>query len=311
MRLTNELFQRCKHNPIITYRNMPYVCQAVFNPGATMFNGNTLLLLRVEDLDGRSHLTVARSEDGATGWRIDSEPLMSPIYSADAPYEEYGCEDARITYLEELGKWVIAYTAYSPFGAGIALATTDDFRKVDRLGLVLAPNNKDAAVFPRTIDGSYWMLHRPVAGTIEHVWLTKSDDLVHWGHPWCVLMERGGPMWDGSKVGANTVPIETDEGWMILYHGVKQFAGGPTYRMGVALLDLEDPRRMIARLPHWVLGPHESYEVSGAVPNVVFACGHTQVGDEIRVYYGGADTCVCMATAHVSELLYELRKYRV
>ncbi|MDH7482739.1 MAG: glycosidase [Armatimonadota bacterium] len=289
---------------------MPYLCQAVYNPGAVLVGNETVLLLRVEDLEGKSHLTVARSVDGITDWRIEPDPLLSPSQNA-SPYEEYGCEDPRITYLDDLGQYVIAYTAYSPFGAGVALATTKDFKSVERIGLALAPSNKDAAVFPRKINGKYWMLHRPEAGQIQHIWLTESTDLIHWGRPWCVLMERGGPMWDGSKVGTNTVPIETPEGWLVLYHGVKEFAAGPTYRMGMALLDLEDPRKMIARLPFWVLGPHEHYEVSGAVPNVVFACGHTQFGDEIRVYYGAADTCVCLATAHLSDLLELLRKYRI
>jgi predicted GH43/DUF377 family glycosyl hydrolase len=289
---------------------MPYPCQAVFNPGAVLVDGETLLLLRVEDLQGVSHLTVARSTDGMTDWRICNEPLIAPSQDA-GPYEEHGCEDSRVTYLADLDKWVIAYTAYSPFGAGVALATTKDFVKVERFGLVLAPNNKDAAVFPRKINGQYWMFHRPGAGSIQHIWLTESTDLVHWGRPWCVLMERGGPMWDGFKVGANTVPIETSEGWLVIYHGVKMFAAGPTYRMGIALLDLDDPRKLIARVPHWVLGPHEHYEVSGAVANVVFACGHTQVGDDIRVYYGAADTCVCMASASITDLLSELNKHRL
>lgn len=310
MRQTNEIFTRYKHNPIITFRNMPYVCQSVFNPGATMFGDDTLLLLRVEDLEGKSHLTVAKSSDGVSDWRIDKEPLISPYQNA-SPYEVYGCEDPRITWLDDLKKWVITYTAYSPYGAGVALATTSDFKTIDRQGLVLAPNNKDAAVFPRRIKGRYWMLHRPAAGNIEHIWLTDSVDLGHWGHPRCVLLERGGPMWDGVKVGTNTIPIETEEGWLILYHGVKQFSMNYTYRMGAALVDLEDPERMLARLPYWILGPHEHYEVTGAVPNVVFPCGHVQVGDEIRVYYGAADTCVCMATASISELLDALRKHRL
>lgn len=309
MRLTNEIFKRSKHNPLIKHDDMPYLCQAVFNPGATLFGDDILLLLRVEDLEGRSHLTVARSVDGETDWRIEHEPLIGP--DGSCPYEEFGCEDPRITWLADLGKWVIAYTAYSPFGAGIALATTEDFTKVERLGLVLAPNNKDAAVFPRKINGRYWMLHRPAAGDIEHIWVTESTDLIHWGRPWCVLMERGGPMWDSYKVGANCPPIETPEGWLVLYHGVKLFASGPTYRTGAALLDLEDPRRIIARLPYWILGPHAHYEETGAVPNVVFPCGHILRGDELRVYYGAADTCVCMATASLSHLLDLLLKAKV
>ncbi len=306
--IQREIFRRYENNPIITFGNMPYPCNSVFNCGATLYGEDTLLLLRVEDLEGRSHLTVARSRDGFTDWRIESQPLMCP--GADAfPHEEYGCEDPRLTYLDDLGKWIIAYTAYSPFGAGVALASTADFKTVERHGLVLAPNNKDAAVFPRKIDGKYWMLHRPVAGNIEHIWLTESEDLIHWGRPWCIIQERGGPWWDGYKVGANTIPIETPLGWLILYHGVKQFPGGPCYRMGAALLDLEDPRKLLARLPHWILGPHAPYEYSGDVPGVVFACGHVQKGDEIILYYGAADSSVCIATATVTEILHALEEH--
>lgn len=305
-----EMFTRCEHNPIITYRDMPYPCNTVFNPGATEFDGDFLLLLRVEDQEGRSHLTVARSENGVAGWRIEKTPLMHPS-ETKTPYEEYGIEDPRITYLADIGAYLIAYTAYSPMGAGVALATTKDFKTVERFGLVLAPNNKDAAVFPRKIGDKYWMLHRPVAGDLEHIWLTECCDLVHWGHPWMVIAERGGPWWDGNRVGANTVPIETAEGWLILYHGVKMFSAGPTYRMGAALLDLEDPRKLIARLPYWILGPHEPYETSGDVPNVVFANGHVQKGDELYVYYGAADSCVCLAKGRVSEILDALGKHRI
>jgi predicted GH43/DUF377 family glycosyl hydrolase len=305
-----EMFVRSDHNPIITNREMPYPCNTVFNPGATTANGETLLLVRVDDRQGRSHLTVARSTDGVTDWRIEQEPLMHPR-ERGTPYEDYGCEDPRITRLDDMGKWIITYTAYSPMGAGVALAATEDFRSVDRYGLVLAPNNKDAAVFPRAIGGKYWMLHRPVAGDLEHVWLTESTDLVHWGHPWMVISERGGPWWDGYRVGAGTIPIETEEGWLVLYHGVKQFPAGPMYRTGLALLDLDDPRRLIARLPYWILGPHEPYETTGEVPNVVFPCGHVRKGDELRLYYGAADTTVCLATARVSELLEALREHSV
>lgn len=305
-----EMLTRSDKNPLITYKDMPYPCNTVFNPGAAFVDGKYLLLLRVEDQEGRSHLTVARSEDGVTNWQIEKEPLMHPC-EQEIPYEDYGIEDPRLTYLDDIGKWVIAYTAYSPMGAGVALATTEDFTSVQRLGLVLAPNNKDAAVFPRKINGKYWMLHRPAAGSIEHIWLTECNDLIHWGHPWMVINERGGPWWDGHRVGANNVPIETNEGWLILYHGVKQFPAGPKYRTGAALLDLEDPRRLIARLPYWILGPHENYETTGDVPNVVFGNGHVQMGDKLYVYYGAADSSICLATGSVAELLDALREHRV
>ena len=126
-----------------------------------------------------------------------------------------------------------------------------------------------------------------------------------------IISERGGYWWDGHRVGAGTTPIETEEGWLILYHGVKQFPAGPMYRTGAALLDLDDPRRLIARLPYWILGPHEPYETNGEVPNVVFPCGHVQKGDDLYVYYGAADASVCLATVRVSQLLAALSEHPV
>lgn len=304
-----ELFHRYQGNPLMTFRDIPYPANTVFNPGVARVGDEVLLLLRVEDLEGRSHLTVARSSDGVANWRIEDRPLLAagdPRFG----YEEYGCEDGRLTYLEELGQWVIAYTAYSSLGPGVALALTSDFRSVERLGLILPPNNKDAAVFPRRIQDRWWMLHRPAAGEQEHIWLTESTDLRHWARPVCVLRERGGPWWDGARVGAGTVPLETEEGWLLIYHGVKQLPNGPTYRLGLALLDLEDPTRVIARVPHWVLGPHERYEQTGEVPNVVFTCGCLQRGDNLDVYYGAADSSVCLATARLEDLLALCREHR-
>jgi predicted GH43/DUF377 family glycosyl hydrolase len=305
-----EIFRRFPDNPILTSEDMPYICNTVFNPGAVMMEYCTLLLLRVEDTEGRSHLTVARSANGVSNWQIEAQPLLAPGRDHN-PFEEYGCEDPRITYLDDLKTYVIAYTAYSPMGAGVALALTTDFQTVERLGLILAPSNKDAAVFPRKIRDKYWMLHRPASGSIEHIWLNESTDLVHWGKPWMIIGERGGPWWDGVRVGANGVPIETKDGWLILYHGVKEFPAGPKYRMGAALLDLEDPCRLIARLPYWIFGPKDPYEVTGDVPNIVFSCGHTIVGDEIRLYYGAADTCVCLATASIQDILDVLKQHHV
>lgn len=297
-----ELFIRSPHNPIITYQDIPSACNSVFNPGATMFGDETLLLLRVEDLEGRSYLTVARSRDGETDWRIENKPLLFPG-DPGHPEEGFGCEDPRITWVEELGKWVIAYTAYSRFGAGVALASTTDFETVEKTGLILAPSNKDAALFPRRIKDKWWLLHRPVAGEQEHIWLTCSYDMVHWGCPKVILEERGGPWWDGIRIGAGPPPIETSEGWLLLYHGVKSFPSGPAYRMGMALLDLEEPWKVISRVPHWVLGPHEPYEFMGDVPNVVFANGAVVRNGEVWLYYGAADFCVCLAKAPLDLLL--------
>ncbi len=304
--LEHELFTRHEANPIIKPSDLPYPCDCVCNPAAYLVNDEVLLLLRVIDQEGSSHITVARSQDGITNWRIDTTPLLHPA-DRNLPYEVYGCEDPRLVYLEDRSEYIITYTGYSPMGAGICLATTQDFQSVERYGLVIAPNNKDAALFPRRIGGRYWMLHRPTLGSLEHIWLIESEDLCYWGKPWCIIEERGGPWWDGEKVGCGPPPIETADGWLVIFHGVKQTSHGPIYRAGLALLDLDDPRKVIRRLPRWVFGPKEPYESTGFIPGVIFPTGTVIKGDELYMYYGAADTRIALATTKIQTLLDALR----
>lgn len=180
-----ELFERYEGNPLLTVRDLPVPGLGVYNPGVAEADGEVVLLLRVEGTDGRSRLHVARSPDGAGGWRVDPTPLLSPE-DGESPEEELGREDPRVTYVEQLGEWVIAYVAVSRSGPAVALAATRDFRSARRLGTVLAPPNKDAALFPGRIRGRYWMLHRPSSGGAAHVWIAESQDLVYWeDRSWC------------------------------------------------------------------------------------------------------------------------------
>jgi predicted GH43/DUF377 family glycosyl hydrolase len=302
-----ELFKRYEANPILTHRDWPYPVNSVFNPGAAMVDGRYLLLVRAEDRRGLSHLCAARSDDGITNWEIDTLPTLAP--QPEKNFEEtWGIEDPRITRLDDLGLWVVAYTAYSEFGPLVSLASTKDFINFQRLGPVTPPEDKDAALFPVKFKGRYAMLHRPLPGIGgKHVWISFSPDLKHWGDHQVVLTARRGGWWDADKIGLSPPPIETAEGWLILYHGVKETVGGAIYRLGLALLDREDPTRVIRRTDQWVLGPEESYEQSGDVGNVVFPCGWILQGDELRVYYGGADTCVALAVASLSDVLYFLK----
>ena len=302
--IEHELFERSPKNPIIKPSHIPYPCDCVLNPAACMVDGEVLLLLRIIDQLGGSHITIARSKNGVDDWLIEDKPFLAA--RDDAPYEVYGCEDPRVAYLKDREEYVITYTGYSPLGPGVCIATTRDFNTVDRYGLVLPPNNKDAAVFPRLINGKYWMLHRPALGAMEHIWVSESNDLVHWGRPWCIIEERGGPWWDGEKVGNGPPPIETPEGWLVIFHGVKQTSHGPIYRVGLALLDLDNPHKVIRRLPRWILGPKAPYEVEGFVPEVVFPTGTIQKGDELWLYYGAADTRVALATAKTQTLIDSL-----
>lgn len=305
-----ELFQRHPNNPILTAKDWPYPAHTVFNAGACQSGNETILLVRVEDRRGHSHLTVARSIDGTTNWQIDSKPSF-PADPVNFSEEAWGVEDPRLTWVEDRKEWIIAYTAYSPNGPLVALATTKDFVTFTRLGPVMPPEDKDAAVFPRKFGGRYAMIHRPVSGGSSgaHIWLSFSPDLRHWGDHHVLLFARRGAWWDANKIGLSPPPLETPEGWLLLYHGVRHTPGGCLYRLGLALLDLEDPRRVLRRSADWIFAPELPYERHGDVNGVVFPCGwiHDNAQGTIRIYYGGADSCVALATAKLSDLLDYLR----
>jgi predicted GH43/DUF377 family glycosyl hydrolase len=266
-----------------------------------------LLLVRVEDRRGVSHLTTARSVDGLSGWNVDPLPTLAP--NPEMFQEEvWGIEDPRITWMPEMAQYAITYTAYSRSGPLVALALTEDFRVFDRRGPIMPPEDKDAALFPRRLGGRWALIHRPVPsgpGAKSNIWLSFSPDLRHWGDHMLLLEARDGAFWDAGKIGLSPPPIETSEGWIIIYHGVRHTPAGAIYRLGLALLDRDDPCVILRRGEEWVFGPEEPYELMGDVANVVFPCGVVvdDATDELRMYYGASDTCVAVATAKVSELL--------
>ena len=306
---TPGLFTRYAGNPILSAADIPYRANTVFNAAAAAIDGESILLMRVEDLRGISHLTVARNDDGRTGWRIDPEPTLMPDPDHH-PEEVWGIEDPRVTWLPEREEWAVAYTAFSRRGPLVSLATTHDFRHFHRLGPAMPPEDKDAALFPRRIDGRWALIHRPtpLAGP-AHIWLAFSPDLRHWGDHTLLLPAREGAWWDAGKIGLGPPPLETPEGWLMLYHGVRSTASGSLYRAGLVLLDLEDPRRVLHRTDEWVFGPSESYEQTGDVGGVVFPCGwiHDPTTDELRIYYGAADSAIALATATLSDLVAYVR----
>jgi len=299
------LFHRHDHNPILSAADWPYPAHSVFNPGATRLrDGTTLLLCRVEDRRGHSHLCAARSANGKDGWVIDTEPTLRPD-PHHYPEELWGIEDPRITFVEELGKYVIAYTAFSKGGPGVALALTEDFRSFERCGLVMQPDDKDAALLPRRIDGNFALIHRPMADSGAHVWISFSPDLRNWGSHKLMLPARKGAWWDANKVGLSPPLIETTRGWLMIYHGVRSTASGSLYRLGLALFALDTPEHCLLRGDSWIFGPEAPYERVGDVGNVAFPCGYTlgDDGDTVRLYYGAADTSVALATGSVRQIL--------
>jgi predicted GH43/DUF377 family glycosyl hydrolase len=304
-----ELFRRWKGNPILTPDQWPYPVNAVFNPGAVKFKDETLLLVRVEDNQGYSHLTLARSKDGKTNWQISSEPTLQPDISFGE--DLFGLEDPRITWIKEREEYIITYVSFFANVAGeppgISLISTKDFSKFERLGRQLMPPNKDACLFPKTIRGHYALIHRPVVEGRADIWVSFSPDLKHWGE-YRVLIRGRHRSWDASRVGIGPSPIETPEGWLIIYHGVRVTPSGSLYRLGLALLDL-DTLEVIHRSRDWVLGPRETYERVGDVGGVIFPCGAVvdEKTNELLVYYGASDSVIGLAIANLDDIISYLK----
>lgn len=300
------LFIRSQRNPIVTAADVPYPCHAVFNPGACKFGNQYLLLLRVEDRRGVSHLTLARSGDGER-FTVDARPWIEPSTDpAFELYERFGVEDPRITKIDDT--YYITYTAYGPHGPRGGLGWTKDFISFTRGGFPTEIDNKDLVLFPKQIAGRYAMLDRPggYMGQGASIWMQLSPDLRHWGDARVVLSPT--PVWGMYKIGAGPPPIETERGWLVLYHGVRVTEGGKIYRAGLALLDLEDPTMVIARDAGHVFAPEAPYERQGDVPNVVFPTGLILEADgTVLMYYGAADTRVAMARASLDDLVTACR----
>ena len=306
----SELFQRHADNPILTAESWPYTVNAVFNPGVARFGAETVLVVRVEDRTGLSHLCIARSPDGLADWTIDAERRL--LADLDSEPERFGIEDPRITLCGD--EYMVVYTGYSNAGPLVRLASTRDFEAFEPHGTLMPPEDKDAALFPRTFEGRWALIHRPVTSDprhMAHIWLSWSPDLHYWGQHTILLPAREGGWWDAHKVGLGPPPLLTDRGWLLLYHGVRATAAGSIYRLGLAVLDTEQPQRVLARSSEWLFGPDAPYERAGDVPEVVFPCGWLLEDDRdtVRLYYGAADTSICVATASLAALLRWLDRH--
>jgi beta-1,2-mannobiose phosphorylase / 1,2-beta-oligomannan phosphorylase len=308
-----ELLKRHPANPIIEPNDWPYPNNSVFNPGAVRLNGSgeVLLLARVEDRRGFSHLSAARSKNGIDKWKFDAQPTLLPDRDL-RPEELWGIEDPRITWVPDLQQYALVYTSFSHGGPGVSLALTKDFKAFEHFGMIMPPEDKDAALFPCKFGGHWAIIHRPVpANGAAHIWISFSPDLRHWGSHRILLHARQGGWWDARKIGMCTPPIETPEGWLLLYHGVRVTAAGALYRVGLALLEHDNPTNVIYRGSEWVFGPLEMYERVGDVAEVVFPTGCVvgDDGDTLKIYYGAADSCIGLATGSIREMLDWLKKH--
>lgn len=245
-----------------------------------------------------SHLRLARSHDGVH-FVIDDQPAILP----SEPYEAYAVQDSRMTEIN--GTVYINYSAVSDYGIATALATTTDFSTYQRHGLIFAPDNRNVCIFPRAINGWYYALHRPMHAVpigLNSVWLARSKDMIYWGDHLRVMAPRHDG-WDNHRVGGGAPPIETPDGWLIVYHGSSI---DNRYCLGAALLDRDDPSRVLARHPLPLLEPEMEYEKKGFFGNVVFTDGAVVQDGLLRVYYGASDEVTCLADFDLDELLNAL-----
>ncbi len=240
-----------------------------------------------------SHFRVARSKDGIN-FVTEEKPFMFPA----TKYEAFGCEDPRITLIE--GRYYINYSAVSPLGIATGMAVTDDFKSVERVGIIFEPDNRDVCLFPEKINGEYYALHRPMQKYIgkPEIWLAKSNNLKYWGgHEH--LLGASNDEWDMLKNGGGAQMIKTEKGWLQIYHGVDV---KERYCLGALLLDLNDPTKVLAKSKEPLLAPEAKYEVEGFFGNVVFTCGALIENNELKIYYGAADEVTCLATITLEDL---------
>ena len=299
---------RCGSNPVITPdTGQGWEVGGTFNPGAVAADGVIHLLYRAVDGQGTSRLGYARSFDGGAISSRSSTPVLEP----SAHWEEFGCEDPRITRLN--GRFYVTYTAYSQRGPRIALASTEDFTHFKKYGVVGPDrNDKDCVLFPELVNGKVAMLHR-VDGKIQVAYFEDLEVLEHARGYWKDYLRKLEEFevikprfyWETRKVGAGPPPIRTPKGWLVIYHGVN---AERIYRVGALLLDLDDPKKVIARTREPILQPETEFEKLGVVPNVVFPDGAVVHDGELLVYYGAADRVCCAASVPLDEFLGELEK---
>lgn len=298
-----EIVKRYEKNPILTADDMPFACSGIYNSGVVRFDGKYLMLCRVESIDISNYFIPAISEDGYC-FKVHKKPINLPKDEDFKKYTGQMIYDPRITEID--GVYYVCFAAHSLYGVRIGMIKTEDFEKFDSCGFISEPDNRNGVLFPEKIGGLYARLDRPILPD-DHgdIWISYSPDLVFWGKSKCVFEHGAHGHWYWQKIGAGVVPIKTKKGWLEIWHGVHIMAGYEyVYHLGAMLLDLDDPSKVLARTQAPILSPREPYERVGLTSNVVFTSGAIIEDDgEVKIYYGGADTVQCVATARLDDLI--------
>lgn len=284
---------RSSKNPIIG-RNPCVGIARIFNSAVTPWEGGYIGVFRAEQTDGIPFVRVGRSQDGVK-WEFEAENVQF-VDKDGKPFQPRYAYDPRLVKVEDT---YYAIWCQDCYGAGIGIAKTTDFKTFTRLENPFLPFNRNAVLFPRKVNGKYLMLSRPSDSghtPFGDVYLSESPDMEYWGHHRHV-MGRNTEFWQNIKVGGGAAPIETSAGWLMFYHGVTGTCDGFIYSIGGAILDINEPSRVLHRCSTYLLTPQEEYEERGFTPNVTFPCATLQdaATGRIAIYYGCADTYVGLA----------------
>jgi len=295
-----DVVWRYSHNPIIPGDLLP-TSNSIFNSAVVPFQGAFAGVFRCDNRRRDMNIHAGRSQDGIT-WQINPQPVEFQGQDPEVTHLEYRY-DPRVCWIDDryIVTWCNGY-----HGPTIGIGYTYDFETFTQVENAFLPYNRNGVMFPRKINGKYAMLSRPSDRghtPFGDMFYSESPDLEYWGHHRFVMQPKGG--WQSTKVGAGPIPLETSQGWLLFYHGVLTSCNGFEYSFGAALLDLDEPWKVLYRTGPYMLGPHEIYERVGDTPNVVFPCAalvDAPTG-RIAIYYGGADTVVCLAFAYVDEVI--------
>ena len=295
-----DVVWRSSRNPIIP-RDLIPTSNSIFNSAVVPFEDGFAGVFRVDDRKRQMQIHSGKSKD-AIHWEIDEEPISFICDDPEIGRFVYGY-DPRVCWLED--RYYVTWCNWY-HGPTIGVGYTYDFVKFYQLENAFLPYNRNGVLFPRKLNGKYAMLSRPSDTghtPFGDIFYSESPDMCHWGRHRHVMAPKGG--WQSTKVGAGPTPIETTEGWLMIYHGVITSCNGFVYSFGAALLDFDEPWNVLYRTASYLLSPQELYECVGDVPNVAFPCAalvDAPTG-RIAIYYGGADTVTCLAYTQVDELI--------
>ena len=313
MKDPRNILTRHPANPILKPRDYPGV-NTLFNPSPIMYKDKTYLLVSATTTASERCVSyretfLATSADGVH-FELSKEPFIDQSTLPEPYCPMGGIIDSRLTRIGDTYYFCAPQGVYEIGHDGVAMVmfSTKDFKSVELHGMVTLPYNRGTSLFPEKINGKYLRMDRPGAENKGSIWLAESPDLMHWGF-YRPLLAPGWAIWNSAKIGP-TPPLKTSEGWLVIVHGVELNCASSNYYIGAMLLDLEHPDTIIGKTRSWLLAPEAPYETMGQVNHVVFPCGAIadESKDELRLYYGAADTCIALASGSLSAVIEACKK---